>query len=263
MSDGTKASLPDGTWRPRATRVLRPCLLITAMFVAGAFADEHQEWSYEGATGPANWGKLTPDNLMCEMGRNQAPINIEGALETSAKPLQPSYAAGSTTIVNNGHTVQVDFEPGNTLVVDDVTFTLKQMHFHAPSENQIAGQSFPMEAHFVHADTAGNLLVVALMFKEGEAHSALAKIWTALPAKAGPALPLANAVTPMTFMPKTMDYYRFSGSLTTPPCSEGVRWLVLKTPASVSKVQVDAFEHSIGHHNNRPVQPLNGRVIID
>lgn len=236
---------------------------LTVMLTAAAFGNEHPEWSYEGTTGPANWGKLTPDNLMCEKGRNQAPINIEGALDTAAQPLQPSYAARGKEIVNNGHTVQVDFESGNTLVVDNVTFSLKQMHFHAPSENQIAGQSFPMEAHFVHADAAGNLLVVALMFKEGEAHSALAKIWTALPAKSGPARPLANAVTPMAFMPKSMAYYRFSGSLTTPPCSEGVRWLVLKTPASVSKAQVDAFEHIIGHHNNRPVQPLNGRVIID
>ena len=262
MSD-TKASPSDGTRRLLARSVLRPCLLITAMFVAGAFADEHQEWSYEGTTGPANWGKLTPDNLMCEMGRNQAPINIEGVLDTAAQPLQPSYAAPGKEIVNNGHTVQVDFEPGNTLVVDDVTFTLKQMHFHAPSENQIAGQSFPMEAHFVHADAAGNLLVVALMFKEGGAHSALSKVWNALPQDPGPAKPLPNAVTPMTFMPKTMDYYRFSGSLTTPPCSEGVRWLVLKSPVSASKTQIEAFEHAIGHHNNRPVQPLNGRVIID
>lgn len=236
---------------------------LTVMLTAAALGNEHPDWSYEGRTGPANWGKLTPDNLMCEMGRNQAPINIEGALQTSAKPLQPSYAAGSRAIVNNGHTVQVDFEPGNMLVVDNVTFSLKQMHFHAPSENQIAGQSFPMEAHFVHADAEGNLLVVALMFEEGEAHSALAKVWTALPAKAGPASPLTNAVTPKAFMPTSMAYYRFSGSLTTPPCSEGVRWLVLKTPASASKAQIDAFEHSIGHHNNRPVQPLNGRVIID
>lgn len=243
--------------------VLRSSLLITAMLAVAAFGSEHPEWSYEGTTGPANWGRLTPDNVMCEKGRNQSPINIEGVLDAVVQPLKPNYAAASRSIVNNGHTVQVDFEPGNTLVVDNVTFDLKQVHFHAPSENQIGGQSFPMEAHFVHADPEGNLLVVALMFQEGEAHSALARIWTALPAMPGPASPLPNAVTPKAFMPKFMSYYRFSGSLTTPPCSEGVRWLVLKTPASASKAQIEAFEHTIGHHNNRPVQPLNGRVIID
>ena len=117
--------------------------------------------------------------------------------------------------------------------------------------------------HFVHADPQGNLLVVAVMFKEGEANSALSKVWAALPPDAGPARPLLNVVTPMAFMPKSRSYYRFSGSLTTPPCTEGVRWVVLETPVSASKAQIEAFEHAIKHHNNRPVQPLNGRVVIE
>jgi len=244
-------------------RVLRSSLLFYALFAAAASGSEHAGWSYEGATGPQYWGKLAPENVMCEMGRNQAPINIVGALQSSEEPLHPNYAAGSKDIVNNGHTIQVDFEPGNTLVVDGVTFSLKQMHFHSPSENQIAGQSFPMEAHFVHADAQGNLLVLAVMFREGEDLSALTKVWAAMPTSAGPARPLPNAVTPLALMPKSMSYYRFSGSLTTPPCSEGVRWLVLKTPVSVSKAQVEKFEQAMKHHNNRPVQPLNGRVVIE
>ena len=244
--------------------VLRSSLLITAIFfAAAAWGSEHPGWSYEGATGPLNWGKLAPENAMCEMGRNQAPINIVGALQSSEEPLHPDYTKGSREIVNNGHTIQVDFEPGNTLVIDGVTFSLKQMHFHAPSENQIAGQSFPMEAHFVHADAQGNLLVLAVMFREGDANSALNKVWAAMPPDSGPARPLPNAVTPLALMPKSMSYYRFSGSLTTPPCSEGVRWLVLKTPVSVSKAQIESFEHAMKHHNNRPVQPLNGRVVIE
>ncbi len=220
-------------------------------------------WSYEGATGPAHWGELGPENAMCAIGRNQAPIDIAGALSVAEKPLHPHYATGSAQIVNNGHTVQVDFRPGNTLVVDGKTFALQQMHFHAPSENTIAGRSFPMEAHFVHADADGNLLVLALMFKEGPANPALAKVWSSMPEKEGPAVALADAVTPMQLMPHAMGYYRFSGSLTTPPCSEGVRWLVLKAPATASAAQIHAFEHAVGHHNNRPVQALNGRVVID
>jgi carbonic anhydrase len=167
---------------------------------------------------------------MCAIGINQAPIDITGAMHVSEAPLHPRYVAGSAQIVNNGHTVQVDFKPGNTLIVDGVTFGLVQMHFHAPSENTIAGHSFPMEAHFVHADPKGNLLVLALMFKEGPANRALAKVWSAMPATEGPAVALPDAVTPMQLMPGAMQYYRFSGSLTTPPCSEGVRWLVLETP---------------------------------
>jgi carbonic anhydrase len=234
-----------------------------AAFAASAFAAEGAHWGYEGEAGPAHWGDLSPENALCASGRNQAPIDIAGARHATAQPLHPRYATGSEQIVNNGHTVQVDFRPGNTLVVDGATFTLRQMHFHAPSENTIAGRSFPMEAHFVHADAEGHLLVLALMFKEGPANPALAKIWAAMPAKEGPAVALADVVTPMQLMPAAMGHYRFSGSLTTPPCSEGVRWLVLKKPVSASAAQIHAFEHAVGHHNNRPVQALNGRVVTD
>jgi carbonic anhydrase len=247
---------------------LVPSLLITASFaLAPALAGAQSHWDYEGATtGPASWGKLSPDNVMCDKGRNQSPldINIGEVLHAAVKPLQPSYTANNkATIINNGHTVQVDFDAGNTLVVDKVPFTLKQMHFHAPSENQIGGRAFPMEAHFVHADAQGNLLVVAVMFQEGRENAELAKLAAALPANAGPASPLATPVSPLALLPKSLVYYRFNGSLTTPPCTEGVRWLVLKAPVTASKAQIEAVERAIKHHNNRPVQPLNARVIVD
>jgi carbonic anhydrase len=244
---------------------LGPSLVITASFaLAPAFVGAQSHWEYEGTTGPASWGKLSPDNVMCEKGRNQSPVDIEEVMHAPEKPLQPKYPVSSKeTIINNGHTVQVDFEAGNTLVVDNVTFTLKQMHFHAPSENQIGGRTFPMEAHFVHADAQGNLLVVAVMFQEGHENAELAKVCAALPENPGPASPLSTAVSPLALLPKSMAYYRFSGSLTTPPCTEGVRWLVLKAPVPASKAQIEAVEHAIKHHNNRPVQPLNGRVVVD
>jgi carbonic anhydrase len=243
-------------------KINRSFILIAAMFASTAWGGEQQEWGYEGPTGPSHWGKLSPAYAMCDAGRNQSPINIEDALRTSTKPLHPSYAAGSKDILNNGHTVQIDFESGDTLVVDNLTFTLNQVHFHAPSENQIAGKSFPMEAHLVHADSQGNLLVVALMFREGEANRALSATWDALPPDAGPARPLLN-VMPLALLPKSISYYRFSGSLTTPPCTEGVRWVVLKTPVSASRSQIETFQRVVKHHNNRPVQPLNGRVVIE
>ena len=167
--------------------------LVTALLASTAFAAETPHWGYEGSAGPQSWGKLSPDYAMCEKGSNQSPINIQDALHTSGHPLQPNYTAQSNeTIINNGHTVQVNFGPGNSVVVDNTTFTLKQVHFHSPSENLIDGRSFAMEAHFVHADDKGNLLVLALMVNEGEANSTLAKLWTALPANAGPAEPLGR-----------------------------------------------------------------------
>jgi len=225
---------------------------------------------------------------LCAQTADQAcPVNVfvrvvghrvraEGPLTDRGCPVRPGLTSGidrddvehGAVLVDRHEPLttvptDLDFEPGDTLAVDNATFTLQQMHFHAPSENQIAGHSFPMEAHFVHADAQGNVLVVAVMFKEGEALTALNQVWAAMPSDAGPPRPLLNVVTPMAFLPKSRSYYRFSGSLTTPPCTEGVRWVVLETPVSASKSQIEAFEHAIKHHNNRPVQPLNGRVVIE
>jgi carbonic anhydrase len=246
---------------------LLPSLCLTVSFtLTAAIAAAQSHWDYEGATGPASWGKLSPDNAMCDKGRNQSPLDIDtkAVVHASLKPLQPSYTVtNKETIINNGHTIQVDFDAGNTLVVDKVPFTLKQMHFHAPSESEIGGRTFPLEGHFVHTDAQGNLLVVAVLFEEGKDNAELAKLVAALPGNPGPATPLTTAVAPLALLPKSLAYYRFSGSLTTPPCTEGVRWLVLKAPVSASKAQIEAVEHAIKHHNNRPVQPLNARVVID
>ncbi|MDI1361969.1 carbonic anhydrase family protein [Methylotenera sp.] len=220
-------------------------------------------WAYEGKEGPENWAKLSPEFATCDAGRNQSPINIEDSIHAAIKSLKAIQKFPAKDIFNNGHTVQINFKEGNMLALDNGAFQMKQVHFHAPSENTIHGKSFPLEAHFVHADAKGNLAVIGVMFTEGKANPALAKLWEQLPEEEGEPIALKNRVMPSEFMPDNKNYYRFSGSLTTPPCSEGVRWLLMKNPITASKEQIDAFKKAVHHSNNRPVQALNGRVIIE
>lgn len=226
--------------------------------------NKHQtHWAYEGKEGPENWAKLKSEFATCDAGRNQSPINIDGAIDAPLKPLKGIQKVTVKEIFNNGHTVQANFKFGNMLLLDDAPYQMKQVHFHAPSENTIKGKSFPLEAHFVHADKSGNLAVIGVMFKEGKANSGLEKLWAQMPKEAGAPIPLKAKVSASEMIPDNRDYYRFSGSLTTPPCSEGVRWILLKTPMTASKEQIAAFEAVMHHHNNRPVQPLNGRVVVE
>ncbi len=225
--------------------------------------DNKTHWAYEGKEGPENWAKLSPEFATCDVGRNQSPINIEDSIHAAIKALKAIQKFPAKDIFNNGNTVQINFKEGNMLALDSGAFQMKQLHFHAPSENNIHGKSFPLEAQFLHADSKGNLAVIGVMFTEGKSNPALAKLWEQLPEAEGEPVVLKNRVMPSEFMPDNKSYYRFSGSLTTPPCSEGVRWLLMKNPITASKEQIDAFKKAVHHSNNRPVQALNGRVIIE
>lgn len=227
-------------------------------------ADGHKpHWEYEGKAGPENWGKLSPEFATCDIGRNQSPINIEETMRASLKPIRGIQKFPAKEIFNNGHTVQVNFKTGNMLVLDSAPYQMKQVHFHAPSENTIQGRSYPLEAHFVHADAKGNLTVIGVMFKEGKANTGLTKLWPQMSDKESKPIALKARVTPAEMMPENRAYYRFSGSLTTPPCSEGVRWILMKTPMTATKEQIEAFEKAVHHNNNRPVQALNGRLVVE
>ena len=240
--------------------------LTTALFSSALLASGHgTHWGYTGHAGPENWGDLDSKYVMCKLGNNQSPINITNKISVMSKDLEPisfKYATGASSVVDNGHTIQVNITDGSDIEIDGVKFALKQFHFHSPSENQIDGKNFPLEAHFVHVSKDGHLAVVAIMFKEGKENKVLQKIWDRMPNKAGESakcgLPskLINEL-----LPKNKDYYRFSGSLTTPPCSEGVRWMVLKNYVTISPAQVKEFSKII-HKNNRPVQPLNARKVM-
>lgn len=226
-----------------------------------AMAQEGVHWGYEGKASPEHWGQLAPEFALCGSGKNQSPIDISGGFQAELPKVPFGYQAGGNEILNNGHTVQVNYAAGSRIQVDGQPFQLKQFHFHAPSENLIDGKSYPLEVHLVHADAQGNLSVIGLMFEEGAANPLLTRLWQAMPEKAGEHHVLAQPVDVSALLPSDQAYYRFNGSLTTPPCSEGVRWLVLKQPMTASSEQIARFEAVMKHPNNRPVQPLNARVL--
>lgn len=239
-----------------------PLLLASLCLSSAAIAGDKPHWGYTGDEGPAHWGSLDTAFALCGSGKNQSPINLDAMVEGELPPISLNYQAGGGEVVNNGHTVKINYAPGSTMTVAGQTFELKQFHFHSPSENTIKGEFFPMEAHFVHADKDGNLAVIALMFQEGEANAELEKAWAHMPAKADDKGALPSALDAEQLLPEDLDYYRFNGSLTTPPCSEGVQWYVMKTHNTVSAEQIEKFAHTMHHPNNRPLQAVNARIVV-
>lgn len=238
-------------------------LALSSSLLAGGHGTH---WGYTGHEAPEHWGDLSPEYGACKHGKSQSPIDISKSGVVATKGLEKikfDYKTKANSVINNGHTIQVNVEDGSSITVDGITFYLKQFHFHTPSENTIEGKSFPFEAHFVHASKDGELAVVALMFEEGKENKVINQIWSKMPQKADEkaACGLSDAMI-SEMLPKERDYYRFNGSLTTPPCSEGVRWLVLEEYATISKEQVKKFFDVMGHANNRPVQPLNARKVM-
>ena len=242
--------------------------LILSVLVGGvlltsaiSYAENPAHWAYSGEDGPENWAKLSPKYAGCD-GKNQSPINLTGLIKADLNPITISYQAGGNEILNNGHTVEINYAAGRGILVDGThRFNLQQFHFHAPSENRINGTSYAMEAHFVHKDQDGNIAVIALMFTEGAENTALAKIWSPLPEE-DKTIKLNPPFDAAALLPYNHDYYRYNGSLTTPPCSEGVLWLVLKQSVTASKAQIDAFTHVMHHPNSRPLQPVNARAVL-
>lgn len=226
-------------------------------------ATETAHWGYTGHSGPAHWGELAPEFATCSSGKNQSPIDLANMIEGDLAELEVNYKAGGNEVTNNGHTIKINYDPGSSMAADGHEFELKQVHFHAPSENTIQGRSYPMEGHFVHADKDGNLAVISVMYEIGDKNPELEKAWRQMPSEIGKVNQLSGSVNAEKLLPAKQGYYRFNGSLTTPPCSEGVNWFVMKQIDSVSKDQLNEFRHVMHHDNNRPVQPLNARVVIE
>lgn len=239
-----------------------PIILSSLLLSGVSFATDKVHWGYSGSEGPEHWGELAPEYATCSSGKNQSPINLTGMIEGDLPELKVNYKVGGNEIINNGHTIQVNYAPGSSMTVGSKTFELKQFHFHSPSENTIEGYSYPMEVHFVHADKDGNLAVIAVMFKPGERNAELEKAWEYMPHEAGATHELHDVVDADALLPHNHTYYRLNGSLTTPPCSEGVNWFVMKFFHTASQEQLDKFIHTMHHDNNRPVQPVNSRVVI-
>lgn len=226
-------------------------------------SDNNAHWGYSGQEGPEYWGSLSSQYSPCSDGVNQSPVNLTNFIDSELAALEMVYGTNANEVINNGHTIQVNYETGSTLSTNGLDYELIQFHFHSPSENHINGKSYPLEAHLVHAGSEGNLAVVAVMFEEGDENETLGKIWDVMPENAGGKNSMSAKVSVEGILPTNRDYYRFNGSLTTPPCSEGVLWLVMKQSLTVSSEQVELFSNTMHHPNNRPVQPINARTILE
>jgi carbonic anhydrase len=222
-----------------------------------AGGDKHAvHWGYEGAMGPDRWGDEFPT---CAKGKAQAPLNIKGPFEKALFNVAPDYKPGQLKIVNNGHTIQVNVPPGSKLRIDSKPFELLQFHFHRPSEEHIDGKPSAMVIHFVHKNDAGRLAVLGVLLKEGNENPGIKALWAHAPAKEGPEIaPEGVMFNPANLLPREYEFYSYEGSLTTPPCTEGVRFFILKSHVNVSREQVEAFPFK---KNARPIQPQNGRAI--
>ncbi len=220
-------------------------------------------WGYTGDTGPIHWGDLSSEFATCKTGNEQSPIDIRPTVDIAQSEIKFNYQTSPMTILNNGHTVQVNFEKGSSISFKGKTFNLLQVHFHTPSENLLMGESYPLEAHFVHASDAGELAVVAVLINEGQESDFIQKVVDHMPSSKSSAKTVEGvSVSAFNFIPSQEGHFGFKGSLTTPPCSEGVQWLMMKTQTTASKAQIDAL-HAVMHDNNRPVQPTNGRTVSE
>jgi carbonic anhydrase len=230
---------------------------------SAATAQDHKghAWSYAGDDGPAHWGDLDPEFSACKLGQRQSPIDIRMPKKAQIPALQFDYKPVSLHIVNNGHTIQVNYAPGSFLTVGDKRYELRQFHFHHPSEEKVYGRHFPMVAHLVHADSEGQLAVVAIPLAAGHPNSLIDSVWKHIPQQLGVEQVIEYVqINIADLLPIKHGYYTFSGSLTTPPCSENVTWFVLKMSASITKEQASTFA-KLYPHNARPIQPLNGREV--
>ena len=222
---------------------------------------EAVHWGYAGADGPEHWGCLSEAYRLCSEGIEQSPVNIADYAAGSGPQVRFAYSGRATAARNNGHTVYLDFPAGNILDVAGRRYELQGIHYHSPAEHQVNGESFAAELHLVHQDGDGDLAVVGLLFRLGAASRWVQALLDAAP-DAGSAAELADGVGAAYFVPNRLNYYGYDGSLTTPPCTEGVRWIVMQAIGTVSPEQVARLQELTGGPNNRPVQPVGSRAIV-
>jgi carbonic anhydrase len=240
--------------------------VIPALFVATALCCAHgvradgPHWSYQGHGGPAEWGELDPAFATCQLGKLQSPIDIRGAKAADLPAIKFDYKPSPLRVIDNGHSIQVNYAPGSSIDVGGTRYELVQFHFHKPSEEKIDGNAHAMVAHLVHKGADGKLAVVAVLLDDGGTNATIDTIWKNLPQEKGKEVAVNATVDAATLLPADHGYYTFQGSLTTPPCSEDVRWFVLKTPLKIAGSEITAFG-KIYPMNARPSQPLNGRTL--
>lgn len=222
--------------------------------------DEAAHWSYSGENGPQAWGALKPEFAACAKGSRQSPIDIREGIAVNLEPIEFDYHASNFAVIDNGHTVQVNVAPGNSIQVLGRRYELLQFHFHRPSEERINGRQFDMVVHLVHKDPAGRLAVVAVLLERGSAHPLVQTIWNNLPLEKGEEVAARATIDLNHLLPQERGYYTYMGSLTTPPCTEGVLWMVMQQPATASPEQIGIFAR-LYPMNARSLQSTSGRLI--
>lgn len=221
---------------------------------------EHIHWAYEGKGGPDNWAKLSPDYQLCASGQRQSPINIQGGIHVDLEPIKFHYGPASYSVLDTGHTIQVNVAPGQNIRVMEHTYHLIQFHFHKPSEERVNGRRYDMVVHLVHKDDEGHLAVVALLVEAGPDNPIIQSVWNNLPLEQGMVVSPSPLLDLSKLLPAKPDYWIYMGSLTTPPCTEDVLWMVMKQPIPASPDQISIFGR-LYPHNARPTQPDHGRLI--
>jgi carbonic anhydrase len=227
---------------------------------AQAAAAHAPHWAYGGEGGPQAWGGLQPEFAKCANGTRQSPIDIRGGITVDLEPVVFDYRASGFNVIDNGHTVQVNVGGGNSIQIGGRRYELIQFHFHRPSEERIDGRQFDMVAHLVHKDSEGRLAVVAVLLDRGSAQPLVQTVWNNLPLEKNEEVTTRAVIDLNHLLPVDRRYYTYMGSLTTPPCSEGVLWVVLRQPVGVSPEQIEIFSR-LYPMNARPVQAASGRMI--
>lgn len=235
------------------------CCAAPKLAAAGDHAHAGPRWSYEGATGPGHWGELSPDFKVCGLGRRQTPVDLTSAAKGEAA-IAVDYRPFPLRLVNNGHTIQANVAAGSSIAIDGTRYDLAQFHFHHPSEHRLDGTAFDMEAHLVHKSARGNLAVVGVFMKEGTHNNALGALFDHLPLNAGGEVLAVEAFDPTVLLPASRTGFRYMGSLTTPPCTEGLTWTVFDEPIGVSREQIRRFA-LLFPNNARPVQRKHDRLV--
>jgi carbonic anhydrase len=219
-------------------------------------------WTYEGGAGPAHWAELAPEFALCASGQAQSPIDLSDAVRRTSPDLEFHYKPSHLNELNNGHTIQLNYDAGSSISVGGVRYDLVQVHFHIPSEHTVGGKAFAAEAHLVHKSADGHLAVIGVLIDRGPASHPLAPVWAHLPATEGPVHHERGSLDAAGLLPAKHAAWRYEGSLTTPPCTEGVHWFVMETPMTLSDEQLERLR-AILHSNNRPVQPRHERNVTE
>jgi carbonic anhydrase len=227
-----------------------------------AAAGSAPHWGYEGDAGPEHWAELQPAFKVCQLGLEQTPIDLTGGTTGDAAAVALDYKPLPLRIINNGHTIQVNADAGCGCTIGGTRYELLQFHFHHPSEHLLAGKRLDLELHLVHRSSAGDLAVVGAFIRPGQKNAALQTIWDVMPHEAGPEMRAGGAIDPSALLPKSAGYFRYMGSLTTPPCSEGLTWTVFRDPIEASPEQIGQFA-ALFPNNARPVQGRNRRFLVE